>query len=162
MIDSRDGRAGRIGPLPDEALDALVTVLDEIRFGRSRSRSELVERTGLGRAIVAQSVGELIERGIVTEGEVGPSTGGRPPRRLTFRADGGHVLVADLGATSIDVALTTLDGRILAHHGEPARIEDGPEACLGRVEVLFESLLRTTERLPGRLWGVCISGPGPV
>ena len=51
-------RAGRTrpraGPLPDEALDALVTVLDEIRLGRSRSRSELVERTGLGRAIVAQ------------------------------------------------------------------------------------------------------------
>ena len=162
MIDRRDGRAGRIGPLPDEALDALVTVLDEIRFGRSRSRSELVERTGLGRAIVAQRVGELIERGLVTEGEVGPSTGGRPPRRLTFRADGGHVLVADLGATSIDVAVTTLDGRILAHHGEPARIEDGPEACLGRVDMLFESLLRTTERLPGRLWGVGIAVPGPV
>ena len=162
MIDRRDRRAGRIGPLPDEALDALVTVLDEIRFGRSRSRSELVERTGLGRAIVAQRVGELIERGLVTEGEVGPSTGGRPPRRLTFRADGGHVLVADLGATSIDVAVTTLDGRILAHHGEPARIEAGPEACLGRVDVLFESLLRTTERLPGRLWGVGIAVPGPV
>ena len=56
------------GPLPDEALDALVLVLDEIRLGRSRSRSELVERTGLGRAIVAQRVGELIERGLVRRG----------------------------------------------------------------------------------------------
>ncbi len=155
-------RASQGGPLPDEALDALVTVLDEIRFGRSRSRSELVERTGLGRAIVSQRVGELIERGLVTEGEVGPSTGGRPPRRLTFRADGGHVLVADLGATSIDVAVTSLDGKILAHHAEPAQIEAGPERCLDRVEVLFDSLLRTTERLPGRLWGVGIALPGPV
>ena len=59
------------GPLPDEALDALVLVLDEIRLGRSRSRSELVERTGLGRAIVAQRVGELIERGLVIEGDSG-------------------------------------------------------------------------------------------
>jgi len=50
---------GVSGPLPDEALDALVLVLDEIRLGRSRSRSELVDRTGLGRAIVAQRVGEL-------------------------------------------------------------------------------------------------------
>jgi glucokinase-like ROK family protein len=156
------GRASRSGPLPDEALDALVTVLDEIRFGRSRSRSELVERTGLGRAIVAQRVGELIERGLVTEGEVGPSTGGRPPRRLTFSADGGHVLVADLGATSIDVAITSLDGQILGHHGEPARIEAGPELCLDRVDVLFESLLRTTQNLPGRLWGIGIAVPGPV
>src|SRR6476659_7573217 len=155
-------RARRFAPLPDEALDALVLVLDEIRLGRSRSRAELVARTGLGRAIVAQRVGELIERGLVTEGDVGPSTGGRPPRQLTFRADGGHILVADLGATSIDVAVTTLDGRILGHHDEPARIEAGPEACLDRVEALFELLLTTTKHVPGRLGGVGICVPGPV
>ena len=156
------GRPGRFGPLPDESLDALVTVLDEIRFGRSRSRSELVARTGLGRAIVAQRVGELIERGLVTEGDVGPSTGGRPPRQLTFNADGGHILVADLGATSVDVAVTTLDGRILGHHDEPARIEAGPEQGLARVDALFDTLLRTTPDLHGRLWGIGIGVPGPV
>ncbi|MEX1172402.1 MAG: ROK family protein [Chloroflexota bacterium] len=150
------------GPLPDEVLDDLVTVLDEIRLGRSRSRSELVERTGLGRAIVARRVGELIHRGLVAEGPVGPSTGGRPPRQLTFQATAGHVLVADLGATSIDVAVTTLDGRILGHHDEPARIEDGPEVCLGRVDALFATLLATTNGIPGRLWGIGIGVPGPV
>src|SRR4051794_41109070 len=160
--DPATERPGRFGPLPDEALDALVTVLDEIRFGRSRSRSELVTRTGLGRAIVAQRVGELIERGLVTEGDVGPSTGGRPPRQLTFRADSGYILVADLGATSIDVAVTTLDGRILGHHDEPARIEAGPEAALDRGDVLFDTLVRTTQGLPGHLWGVGIGVPGPV
>jgi len=149
-------------PIPDEVLDAFVTVLDEIRLGRSRSRSELVARTGLGRAIVARRVQELIDRGLVTEGAVGPSTGGRPPRQLAFRADAGHVLVADLGATSIDVAVTSLDGRILGHHDEPARIEDGPERALARVDALFGSLLRTTEDIPGRLWGIGIGVPGPV
>ncbi len=149
-------------PLADEALDALVMVLDEIRLGRSRSRPELVARTGLGRAIVAQRVGELLDRGLVTEGEVGPSTGGRPPRQLTFRADAGHVLVADLGATSIDVAVTSLAGRILGHHDEPAEIEAGPGRCLDRVDELFESLLATAQAIPGRLWGVGIGVPGPV
>ena len=111
---------------------------------------------------MAQRVGELIERGLVTEGDVGPSTGGRPPRQLTFQSEGGYVLVADLGATSIDVAVTTLDGRILGHHDEPARIEAGPERCLDRVDALVASLLRTTEALPGRLWGIGIGVPGPV
>ena len=150
------------GQLPDEALDALVTVLDEIRLGRSASRSEVVARTGLGRAIVNQRVGELIERGLIVEGDPGPSTGGRPARQLSFRGDGGHVLVADLGATSIDVAVTTLDGRILGHHDEPARIEAGPEVCLGRVDALFDRLLEQTQDLPGRLWGIGIGVPGPV
>jgi hypothetical protein len=150
------------GPLPEEALDALVTVLDEVRLGRSRSRSELVVRTGLSRAIVAQRVSELIDRGLVAEGETGPSTGGRPPRQLAFTADAGHVLVADLGATSIDVAVTSLDGRILGHHDEPAEIAAGPDACLQRVDELFDQLRASARSLPGRLWGVGIGVPGPV
>jgi glucokinase-like ROK family protein len=150
------------GPLPDEVLDDLVTVLDEIRLGRSSSRSELVDRTGLGRAIVARRVGDLIERGLVTEGAVGPSTGGRPPRQLAFRADAGHVLVADLGATSIAVALTDLSGRILGHYTEPADVNTGPEVMLGRVEELFADLQRTTRSIPGTVWGVGVGVPGPV
>jgi glucokinase-like ROK family protein len=149
-------------PPAEETLDDLVAVLDEIRLTRPRSRSELVARTGLSRAIVAQRVGELIERGLVIEGGFGRSTGGRPPRQLAFNAEAGHVLVADLGATSIDVAVTTLDGRILAHRDEPADIADGPERCLTRVDELFAELLSGTRALPGRLWGVGIGVPGPV
>jgi len=52
VVDETDPEAP--SPLPDEILDDLVTVLDEIRLGRSRSRSELVQRTGLGRAIVGR------------------------------------------------------------------------------------------------------------
>ncbi len=149
-------------PPPEETLDDLVAVLDEVRIGRSRSRSEIAARTGLSRAVVAQRVGELIERGLVVEGGLGRSTGGRPPRQLAFNADAGHVLVADFGATSIDVAVTGLDGRILAHRDEPADIADGPERCLARVDELFDQLLSTTRALPGRLWGVGIGVPGPV
>src|SRR5688500_2161037 len=156
------------GPQPNTAavtvdgLDALVAVLDEIRFGRSRSRSQLVERTRRSRAVVAQRVADLIERGLVVEGDTGPSTGGRPARRLSFRADAGHILVADLGATSIDVAMTTLDGRVLAHHAEPADIAAGPERCLARVDALFDELRSGTRNPPGRLWGIGIGVPGPV
>ena len=152
----------RAGALADEALDSLVSILDEIRNVRSRSRSELVARTGLSRGIVAQRVAELIELGLVVDAELGPSTGGRPPRQMTFHAAAGHVLVADLGATSIDVAVTDLEGRILGHRDEPADIAAGPEACLRRVEELFEELTSATRDLPGRLWGIGIGIPGPV
>ena len=146
----------------EDALDTLSSVLDEIRSARSRSRAELVARTGLSRGVVAQRVSELIDIGLVVEGDVGPSTGGRPPRHISFRADAGHVLVADLGATSIDVAVTDLDGRILGHRDEPADIATGPEACLQRVEELFSELSSDTRDLAGRLWGVGIGVPGPV
>src|SRR6187551_1505222 len=147
---------------PEETHESLVAVLDEIRLGRSRSRSELVERTGLGRAVVTQRVGELIELGLVRDAGYRDSTGGRPPRQLTFRGDAGHLLVADLGASSIDVAVTTLDGRILGHFDEPADVAAGPEVALQRVEELFGQLRRASRELPGRLWGIGIGVPGPV
>jgi glucokinase-like ROK family protein len=155
------GAAG-FEPLPDEVLDALVQVLDEIRHGTSKSRAELVARTGLGRAIVARRVQELLDRGLITEGELGPSTGGRPPRHLSFRAAGGQVLVADIGATSIAVALTDLSGRILAHYTEPADVADGPEVILGRVETLFSQLRETSHLAGSPVWGIGIAVPGPV
>ena len=58
-----------------------------------------------------------------------------------FRADAGHVLVADIGATSIDVALADATGTILARAGERADVAAGPEVVLGRVDALFERLL---------------------
>lgn len=161
-VERTGGTIGRMSAVSGESLDALVAVLDAVRLGRARSRSELTQRTGLGRAIVAQRVGELIDRGLVSESGMGTSTGGRPPRQLAFRAGAGHLLVADLGATSIDVAMTRLDGHIVAHLGEPADIADGPEALLERVEQLFESLRLGARRPPGRLWGVGIGVPGPV
>ena len=156
-----DGDRG-LTPATEDSLDALVAILDEIRSARSRSRSELAARTGLSRGVVAQRVGELIDLGLVVETDPGPSTGGRPPRRMSFRADAGHLLVADLGATSIDVAVTDLDGRILGHRDEPSDIAAGPEPCLARVDELFAELTAATRDLPGRLWGIGIGVPGPV
>jgi glucokinase-like ROK family protein len=148
--------------LPEETLDTLVLVLDEVRLGRSRSRSDIARHTGLSRAVVAQRVAELVDRGLLGDAGVGPSTGGRRPRQLVFQAAAGHVLVADLGATSIDVAVIDLAGRILDHRAEPADIATGPNRILARVEALFDGLQTHGSRLPGRLWGIGLGLPGPV
>jgi glucokinase-like ROK family protein len=146
----------------DDGLDATRLVLDSIRLSGARSRGDLVERTGLGRAIVAQRIGELVDAGFVTESGSGPSTGGRPPRQLHFAADSGLILAADLGATSIDVAIADLSARILAHRGEPADITQGPGAVLSRVEEMFDALLAEAGRSSPPVWGVGIGVPGPV
>jgi glucokinase-like ROK family protein len=105
-------------------------------------------------------VNELLARGFLVE-SVAPSTGGRPPRQLEFRADAGHLLVADIGATSIDVALADVTGRILARMGEGTDVADGPEIILARVDRLFERLLAEYP-VRGELWGLGIGLPGPV
>lgn len=143
-----------------DALESLGAILDLIRRGRARSRSEIAGLTGLTRGIVAQRVADLLARGLVAE-SMAPSTGGRPPRRLALRADAGHVLVADVGATSIDVAVADLAGRVLGRRDTEADVSAGPLAILSLVEGLADRLLADAAP-PGPLWGVGIGLPGPV
>src|SRR3954447_1711788 len=58
----RDGAAASdAGPLPDETLDALVTVLEEFRRGPAPPRSEAPPHRGLSRAIVPARLAELLD-----------------------------------------------------------------------------------------------------
>ena len=155
---------GHVRPsFPDDALDGLVRILDEVRLGHARSRGELAALTGLGRGVVAERVGQLLDRGLLLEGDLAPSTGGRPPRSLHFAEEAGHLLVADLGATSVDVALTTLGGRLIARRAEPTDVGLGPEPVLRQVDTLLRGLLEAVgSAAPGPLWGIGIGVPGPV
>lgn len=156
------GREASTAAVREENLDALVTVLDEIRRGDPTTRPDLIRRTGLGRSVVVQRVAELIDRGLVVETGLGSSSGGRAPRALRFVADAGHILVADLGATSIAVGVADLAGRILTRQEETADIMAGPEIVLDRVEAMLSPLVARTADIPGRLWGIGLGVPGPV
>ena len=140
--------------------DGLVAVLDHVRAHGASSRAELAAATGLGRSVLTQRVDALLEYGLLAEDRVGVSTGGRAPRLLRFRADAGHLLVADLGATSTDVALADLAGGIVVHKQEDTDIAAGPDAVLARVDALFDECV--AEAGAGSLWGIGIGVPGPV
>jgi glucokinase-like ROK family protein len=154
----RPNQPALVGP---DHLDALVPVLDLIRAGSARTRPELIARTGLGRAVVTQRVAQLMSLGLVTEGPLAQSTGGRAPRELRFRAEAGRILVAELGATSFHVGLTDLSGTLLGRRDEENDIASGPEASLARVEALFEELIAEADG-DAELWGIGVGVPGPV
>lgn len=142
-----------------EGLESLVAVLDLVRSGAARTRPELARLSGLGRTVVTDRVAQLLDTGLVAEGRLGPSTGGRAPRELRFRADVGAILVAELGATSISVAMSDLAGGVRHQLDEPADVTAGPHVVLGRVHDLLVQLLA---REPVEIWGVGIGLPGPV
>ncbi len=145
------------GPEPND----LVAVLDHVRAHGESSRAELAQATGLGRSVLTQRVDALRNYGLLAEDRVGVSTGGRAPRLLRFRSDAGYLLVADLGATSTDVALADLAGRIVIHRQRPSDIAAGPEAVLADVDELFEECVAEAG-IDRPLWGIGIGIPGPV
>ena len=143
-------------------IEPLGSVLEAVRLGYGGSRSEVVRHTGLSRGVVAQRLSELIGGGLILDAEVAESTGGRPPRRLHFNSGAGTLLVADIGATSIDVAITDLAGKVLASRAEEADVAEGPDVMLGRVEDLFEAILADVRGVATAPWGIGIGVPGPV
>jgi glucokinase-like ROK family protein len=140
----------------------LADVITGVRLHGPCTRAALVGATGLSRTVVTQRVAALLDRGLIAEAGRGPSTGGRAPQTLRLATDSGHLLVADLGATSIDVAVADLSGQILAHIAEPADISTGPQAVLSRVEALFGRCSARVKDLRGELWGIGVGVPGPV
>lgn len=151
-----------VAQVADEAMDALVQVLDLVRFGAATTRPELIRHSGLGRTVVVQRVSQLLESGLLSEGKNAPSTGGRPARALKFRAGAGNVLAVDLGATSLAVGIADLAGSLTASYEEPCDISAGPDAVLGRAEQLLDDLLAARPAQAPPVWGLGIGLPGPV
>jgi glucokinase-like ROK family protein len=137
--------------------DSLVAVLDLIRRRGVRTRAELGRQLGLGRTLVTQRVGQLIGGGLVQEGPLGSSTGGRATRELCFRASAGTVLVAELGVTKVSVGRTDLAGTLIGHHEQAWDIARGPEASLREIGDLFDAM-----RPAEPVWGIGLGVPGPV
>jgi predicted NBD/HSP70 family sugar kinase len=137
-------------------------VLQMVRDQMVSSRADIARATGLARSTVSQRVEVLLELGLLIEEEESSSTGGRPPTRLRFNSQGGVVLAADLGATHVSIAITDLEGRVLASESTELRIAEGPETVLGWVTQHFENLLHETGRSADEVRGIGIGVPGPV
>jgi glucokinase-like ROK family protein len=112
--------------------------------------------------VVAHRLSYLVDLGLVSEGDLARSTGGRAPRSVSFRADAGYLLAAEFGATSLAAAVSDLAGDLLVQHEEPFDIGEGPEAALSRLTELFNDLVKRTEVSRASLWGIGVGVPGPV
>lgn len=139
--------------------DSLASVLHLVRTGAAVTRPEIGRLTGLGRHVVTQRVSHLMESGLLDEGALGASTGGRAPRELRLAAGAGCVLVAELGATHLHVAVADVDGGLLAQHHSDVDVANGPDTVLAGVSEAFDELAAS---VPAPLWGVGIGLPGPV
>ncbi len=68
------------------------SVLRRIYSGRSMSRQELSQHSGLSSASITNVVAELLEEGIVIEAGIEASQGGRPRSILSINPRYGHFI----------------------------------------------------------------------
>lgn len=138
----------------DVQMTALATVLDLIRSGKARSKPELQRATGLGRTIVVERVAQLLASGLVREGELGASTGGRAARELQINAEAGVVLVFYLNLKGVEVGITDLSGHLLHRQHAESDFASGPEPLVERLIETWNRQLAKLGKTRTNVWGI--------
>ncbi|GLY85283.1 ROK family transcriptional regulator [Actinoallomurus iriomotensis] len=130
-----------------------------LRDKGGRPRAELGDVVGLSRSRLFVELDRLVGCGLVERAGPAASRGGRRSGvvRLSTRLRFAGI---DIGATSIDVAVTNAELEILGHVSAPCDVREGPDVVLGRALAMAEKL--RGEGLFDELHGVGIGVPGPV
>ncbi|MBO1805066.1 ROK family transcriptional regulator [Leucobacter ruminantium] len=165
VIDLRLCLTESVLPIPPQTGPLVSTaggLLQLLRDGRPRTRAELAQLTGLSRPTITQRIDQLLELGLVAPVHDAASTGGRPSSQIAFHPRAGVVLAADLGALHARVAVTDLDGELLAEASEPREIAEGPEAAIAWLLRSAAELLPSIGYTAQQVTGVGIGVPGPV
>ncbi|MGZ4610074.1 MAG: ROK family protein [Actinomycetes bacterium] len=123
------------------------------------SRAELGDAVHLSRSKLAVELDRLTEAGLVEAGGLAASRGGRRSSIVRLASTLRFVGV-DIGATSVDVAITDPELRVLAHASEPSDVRQGPDAVLA-VALDLVGKLRADGVAP-EIHGVGVGVPGPV
>ncbi|MFD1522198.1 ROK family protein [Pseudonocardia yunnanensis] len=145
-----------------ESAVTLSTVARLVASGTAVSKADLVPAAGLARTTVSTAVDQLLARGVLRLDGTRPTAGrGRPADRLALSPRGGHVLLADVGASAAHLAVVDLSQRMLGHAHVEVDVTEGPEVVLNIVESHLTALrAQAPGDVPVR--AVVIGLPGPV
>ncbi|MFC4588183.1 ROK family protein [Sphaerisporangium corydalis] len=134
------------------------TLLRLLRDG-GRSRAELGDVVDLSRSKLNLELDRLIEMGLVEQAGLAASRGGRRSGMVRLSPHIRFVGI-DIGATSVDVAVTNGELEVLGHVSELCDVREGPAAVLDRAMELLGKLRE--QGLFTQLHGAGIGVPGPV
>ncbi|MGF1647564.1 MAG: ROK family protein [Kineosporiaceae bacterium] len=130
-----------------------------LRDRGATSRAELGEAVGLSRSKVAVELDRLADLGLVEGAGLADSRGGRRSHLVVLSRDLRFVGV-DIGATSVDVAVTDGELRLLSRVSAPSDVRRGPRPVLDLVVELLGKL--RAEGAFAELHGAGVGVPGPV
>lgn len=124
-----------------------------------QSRVALGDQVELSRSKLAVEIERLLETGLVVQDGLAASRGGRRSHNLRI-APSLRFLGVDIGATSVDAAVTNAELEVLGHLSEPLDVREGPVAVFERVLALAAKLREAG--LAEHFDGAGIGVPGPV
>lgn len=146
----------------DHLSPAEIALLQTVFWSAGSSRHVLSSRLDFSKSKVNSLVAGLLEQGVLEETGLQVSSGGRRPESLCLAGSLGVLIGADLGATSLEIAILKPDLTVLARHGEAADVRAGPGVVLARMRTLMRDLLQQAGATPQQVIAIGMGVPGPV
>ena len=139
-----------------------LALLSTIFWSAGVSRHVLAERLDYSKSKANALVAALLDEGLLDEVGLQDSSGGRRAETLQLSASLGVLIGANLGATSMQLAILKPDLTVLARHTEAIDVRQGPGVVLARMRVLMRELLARCALAARQVIAVGIGVPGPV
>ncbi|WP_077533183.1 ROK family protein [Massiliimalia massiliensis] len=118
-------------------------VLKKIFEQRSITRAELSSLLGLSVLTVSKAVTALIEDGIIMEGEIMESSGGRRPTCLSIDPSYAKIIAIDIGSHSFKIGVVALDGTVMEHRTilNTNMVPPAPTLAQEKIEALIQGYI---------------------
>ncbi len=141
----------------------LALVMRSLADRGPRPRARLAEDTGLTKATVSSLVAELIERGLVVEGQVDRRGLGRPGVMVELDRTRARFVGLELQVDYITGLIIDLTGRVLAQRHLPVSVRDlGPARALGALAQTARDLLLDSAAEVHQVQTVHVAVPGLI
>lgn len=163
MLEDPAAPADKSADQSDIRRHNLSVVLRSLRDGGPNTRAKIADETGLTKAAMSSLVAELVDRGLVREGQY-EQTGytGRPGR--AYQVDdqvygiGVEINVDYVSTVALDLAGVVRDARRVSLDAKGTT----PDLVLDTVAALLRQTLRATALRGGRPVGITVAAPGVV
>ena len=141
----------------------LALLMRSVSDGGPRSRARLAEDTGLTKATVSSLVTELIDRGLVIEGNIDRGGLGRQGRAVELDSNGVRFVGIELQVDYIAGMVLDLGGRVLSRCRLPRSMAElGPARALGVVADVARDLVEASGSSVHQVQSLHIAVPGLV
>ncbi|MDH6117890.1 ROK family transcriptional regulator [Kitasatospora sp. GAS204B] len=143
----------------------LSMVLRLLRDEGPRSRARIAEDTGLPKATVSHLIAELLDGGLVREGEAERDRNavGRPGQAVDVDGRSVHGLGAEINVDYISLLALNLRGEVTFERRTPLDVRAaGPQAALDAVARLIADGMAAVRDAGGHVVGITLATPGAV
>lgn len=138
-----------------------LAILEVIRKSGPISRTDISKATELNIVTVSNYVNHYIKKGLVIEGELDESTGGRKPVLVELNPKAGYMVGVGLNMLSVVGILVDLEINVLTEL-KRERVPENSEAVIEKMVDLAEEIIQKADIDRAKIAGVGVGVPGII